>query len=224
MERHEFVLVGQVPEIAVMCTGIPGFHKAVPRVVREDVVGDEAIVGPVSLGLVPGTDDQAGRAVVEDRIARNHNVGCGMPQVNAISTIVVHEVVENMAAPVGMVDGVHLAARGGTLRSVCPPDIVESIANRVIVGTGVVAVKDPRATVVAEGGSRSSDIVHMIGNESDVRTVVVKAGSPDTTYIETNNIHVIAPVVPGAAIDDVPDDVGFPFLFRNVSDARIRNS
>jgi len=168
LERPEFVLVGQVFEIAVMGTGIPGFHKTVPAVVRQDVVGDEATVGSVPFRFVPGTDDQTGRAVVEDRIARNHNVGCGMPQVNAIGTVVVHEIVENMAAQVGMVDTMHLAARGGTLRSVGPTDIVNSIANRVIVGTGVVAVKDPRATVVAEGGSRSSDIVYMVGNESDV--------------------------------------------------------
>ena len=91
-----------------------------------------------------------------------------MPQVNAIGTVVVHEVVENMATQVGMVDAMHLAARGGTLRSVGPTDIVDSIANRVVVGTGVVAVKDPRATIVAEGGGRSSDIVHMVGNESDM--------------------------------------------------------
>src|ERR1700704_4731168 len=98
-----------------MGTGIPGFHKAVPAVVRQDVVGDEAIVGSVSLRFVPGTDDQTGRAVVEDSIARNHNVRRGMPQVNAIGTVVVCEVVENMAAPVGMVDAMDLAARGGTL-------------------------------------------------------------------------------------------------------------
>ena len=135
LERPKFVFISQVLEIAVMSTGITGFHKTVPAVVRQDVIGDEAIVGSVSLRFVPGTDDQTGRTIVEDRIPRNHNVGCGMPQVNAICTVVVYEVVENMAAPVGMVDAMDLAARGGTLRSVGPTDIVDSIANRVIVGT-----------------------------------------------------------------------------------------
>jgi hypothetical protein len=133
--RPEFVLVSQVLEIAVVGTGITGFHKTVPAVVRQDVIGDEAIVGSVSLRFVPGTDDQTGRTIVEDRIPGNHNVRCGMPQVNAIGTVVVYEVVENMAAPVRMVDAMDLAARGGTLRSVGPTDIVDSIANRVIVGT-----------------------------------------------------------------------------------------
>ena len=78
--------------------------------------------------------------------------------------------------------------------------------------------------VVAKSGSRSSDIVHMVGNEPDMRAVVVKPGSADTTYIETDNVRVITLIVPGAAIDDVPDDVGLPFLLRDVSDAGIRDS
>jgi hypothetical protein len=114
LERPEFVVVGQVLEIAVMGTGIPGFHQAVSAVVGQDIIGDEAIVGSVSLRFVPGTDNQTRSAIVEDRIAGNHNVGCGMPEVNAIGAVVVHEVVDNMAAPVGMVDAVHLAARRGT--------------------------------------------------------------------------------------------------------------
>jgi len=64
----------------------------------------------------------------------------------------------------------------------------------------------------------------MVGHESYGRAVVVKPGSPDTAHIEANNVHVVAAVIPRAAIDHVADDLGFPFLLRNVSDAGIGNS
>src|SRR6267378_3541805 len=137
-----------------MSTGISGFHKTVPAVVGEDVVGDEATVGSVPLRLVPRTDDQTRRAVVEDCIARNHNVGRRMPQVNAVGSVVVNEVVENMSAPVSMVDTMDLAARGGASGSVCPTDIVDSIANSVVISGGVIAVENPGTTVVASDFGR----------------------------------------------------------------------
>src|SRR5258708_212827 len=99
-----------------------------------------------------------------------------MPQVNAIGTVMVCEVVENMAAPVGVVDAMHLATRGGTEGSVRPTDIVHAIANRVVIGTRVVAVKDPRTTVVTAGRGRSGNIVDIVGDESYMRAVIVESG------------------------------------------------
>src|SRR5207302_3392279 len=98
------------------------------------------------------------------------------------------------------------------------------IANRVIIRARVVAVKDPRSTVAAEGRRWSGNIVDMVGNESYARAVVVKPGSPQTAYIEADNVHVVATVVPDAIIDDISDELGFPFLLRNVSDAGVCNS
>src|SRR5207245_11750577 len=86
LEMPEFVLVGQIIGVLMARPCISGFDKTVTDVVREDVVGDDAIVGSVSVRLVPCAHDQTGRAVVEDRVARNHNVGCGVPQVNTIGT------------------------------------------------------------------------------------------------------------------------------------------
>src|SRR6266852_576569 len=114
LERADFIFVGQIIGVLVAGACISGFHKTVTAVVREDVVGNEAIVGPVSVRFVPRAYDQTGRAVIEDRVPRNLNVGCGMPQVNTIGTVVVNEVDENMATPIGVVDTMHLTARGCT--------------------------------------------------------------------------------------------------------------
>jgi len=204
-----------------MGTGISGFYKTVPAVVGEDVIGDEAIVGSVSLRLVPCTDDQTGRAIVEDCIARNDDVGRRMPEVNAIGSVVVYEVVKNMAAQVSMVDTMHLAARGGASGSVCPTDIMDPIAKCVVISGGVIAMKNPRTTVIAEGYGRTCNIVNVVGNKSHMRPVVIESGSADAAYIEADDIHVIPAVVPGAVIDDVADDMRSPSLLRNVSDARV---
>ena len=101
---------------------------------------------------------------------------------------------------------------------------MDSITNRVVIGTRVVAVKDPGTPVIAERRSRPSNIVDMVGDEAYMRPIVIKPGAPDTAHIEADDVHVIAAVVPSTAIDDVTDNVGFPLLVRNIGDVGIRQS
>ena len=103
------VVVHEVVRVGVVLAGVAAFGHAVAAVVVDDVVGELHVVGGAVVGVVLVRADPRAHVVVEERVVHDRQVVGVVPQVDADTRVVVHEVVGDGARG-AVVDRVHEAA------------------------------------------------------------------------------------------------------------------
>src|SRR5262249_44056576 len=103
----------------------------------------------------------------------------------------VDDVVHDVPAQIGVVDALNLVTLHGWIS-----DVVNDVANHVVVTGAEVIVVDAGAAASVRGIGGSRDVMHEIADDVYERALVKDSEASITADIESHNVYIVGVVLP----------------------------
>ena len=132
--RKPDVSVGEIVGIGVVRSGASPLSDPGVRIGIDDIVGDEVIIIRAGRRVkIAASHQYAAALIVEDGVVDDVDVIGVVPEMNAISTDIVDDIVFDITGG-GLIDALDERTAGR-------PDVMDDVADRVDVGGPVIAVE-----------------------------------------------------------------------------------
>ena len=160
-ERGISISTDHIVQVLIMRPDSLALSDAQERIIDADIIADDEIIAQFPIGILGiGPNADAVLSIAKHQVIAHHGCIGGMPEINAAARIIVRDIVENMSAIGRMVNAMHILAQFGIRR----PDVVDHIANNVIVMGRILAIINARTP---SGIATAGKIMHVIANGTD---------------------------------------------------------